>query len=296
MKELTKAQQEYFKNSITRDESGDLKTFYHGSRAVFDEFSLDYMNSGAGAGGGRGFYFSSDKELVDMMYAKGTNTLEVYLNVKNSVRNDSVMSFEQFQKIMSEAEKYYDLKLSETYLERMASKEDLTGMDCYCVFEDITEELVKTNENIKDAIEEYLEYYTGDIKDFQDNRGIIEEYGDYDNYLVDADGCTLDWDDVVDLYTTDAENEIFIHFMKMAGYDAIDHNCELIVFNPNQIKMIDNLYPTNSDNFRDNSEEYLQQNRSNLTLPEQKEIAKHIKERSKQERSCNKNKQREAER
>ena len=44
-------------------------------------------------------------------------------------------------------------------------------------------------------------------------------------------------------------------FMATVGY--IDK--EVIVFEPNQIKSVDNLYPTKSDNFKDNSAEYFKQ-------------------------------------
>ena len=39
---------------------------------------------------------------------------------------------------------------------------------------------------------------------------------------------------------------------------------EVIVFEPNQIKSIDNLYPTKSDNFKDNSKEYFKEHQKGI--------------------------------
>lgn len=73
-------------------------------------------------------------------------------------------------------------------------------------------------------------------------------------------------------------------YAKENGYDGILADppgtgdvFEIVVFEPNQIKSIDNLYPTKSNNFKDNSREYLKEN--NPSFDERKEISKAIKEK-----------------
>jgi hypothetical protein len=74
-------------------------------------------------------------------------------------------------------------------------------------------------------------------------------------------------------------------YVKSHGYDGIiidtpssGNVFEIVVFEPNQIKAIDNLYPTKSDNFKDNSKEYLKENNKNLSLAERYVLATYIKE------------------
>lgn len=52
-----------------------------------------------------------------------------------------------------------------------------------------------------------------------------------------------------------------------------------VAFYPDQIKSVDNLYPTQSKEFRDNSREYAEQHSMDLGLQERFELARHIKER-----------------
>ena len=59
--------------------------------------------------------------------------------------------------------------------------------------------------------------------------------------------------------------------------EEIQHTC-YVVFEPNAIKSIDNLYPTKDTNFKDNSAEYLISNADKLSLSERREIARHVKE------------------
>lgn len=86
-RELTKEQQEYFKDSKVRDENGNLLTVYHGSKNKFNMFTSDIN------------WFSSSKEYSNN-YRKEANlfnkvtkrepkkskvTFETYLNIKNTI-------------------------------------------------------------------------------------------------------------------------------------------------------------------------------------------------------------------
>ena len=86
--------------------------------------------------------------------------------------------------------------------------------------------------------------------------------------------------------------EQLTEWAKDHGYDGIlDHAPhhgairEIVVFEPNQIKAVDNLYPTRSDNFRDNSKEYLKEHLKDLSIEECCKITKHIQKQNKTERN-----------
>lgn len=68
----------------------------------------------------------------------------------------------------------------------------------------------------------------------------------------------------------------FQNYLQSKGYDGIVTDSMVVAYKPNQIKSVDNLYPTKSDNFRDNSQEYLKENIGRLSITEQCAISKHI--------------------
>lgn len=75
-KQLSKEQQEYFKDSVIRDKAGRLLPMYHGTNAKFTVFDINKAQSGMF---GKGFYFT---EHTGMTRNFGRRQLEVYLNVK----------------------------------------------------------------------------------------------------------------------------------------------------------------------------------------------------------------------
>jgi hypothetical protein len=78
---LSPAQEEYFKDSKIRDENGNLKTVYHGTKSNFDEFSRRKIGSATDPGlYGAGFYFS-DHEGISRNY--GDRVIKAHLNIKN---------------------------------------------------------------------------------------------------------------------------------------------------------------------------------------------------------------------
>lgn len=80
-KELTKAQQEFFKNSKTVDAEGNLKIMYHGSPETFTVF--DKKKAKSSGYYGKGFYFT-DSESHAGQYG---NKYEVYLNITNPLQD-----------------------------------------------------------------------------------------------------------------------------------------------------------------------------------------------------------------
>lgn len=86
---LTEAQQRYFADSQVRDEDGNLKVVYHGSPAIFTEFSADFMSS-HGSSEGQGFYFTDYKPMAEGYQKSGGQLLEGYLNILKPLSDSEV--------------------------------------------------------------------------------------------------------------------------------------------------------------------------------------------------------------
>ena len=78
---LSPEQETFFKDSKIRDENGNLKTVYHGTKSDFDEFNRRKIGSATDPGMyGAGFYFS-DHEGTSRNY--GDRVIKAHLNIKN---------------------------------------------------------------------------------------------------------------------------------------------------------------------------------------------------------------------
>lgn len=88
-RELTEAQQAYFKDSKVRDADGKLKLVYHGSAAIFTEFSADFMSQN-GSSEGQGFYFTDYKPMAQGYEKNGGQLLEGYLDIKKPLSDSEV--------------------------------------------------------------------------------------------------------------------------------------------------------------------------------------------------------------
>ena len=78
---LSPEQEAFFKDSKIRDENGNLKTLYHGTKSDFDEFNRRKIGSATDPGMyGAGFYFS-DHEGTSRNY--GDRVIKAHLNIKN---------------------------------------------------------------------------------------------------------------------------------------------------------------------------------------------------------------------
>lgn len=89
-KQLTEAQVEYFKDSVVRDENGNLKPMYHGTSKggfnVFDTYGSNYGLFGQGS------YFTDSKTIAESYTKKGKGknpqVYETYLNITNPIDMD----------------------------------------------------------------------------------------------------------------------------------------------------------------------------------------------------------------
>lgn len=105
--ELTKEQQEYFKDSKVRDEDGNLKVMYHGTSSgghtVFDPFGkARYGLFGAGS------YFTDNKSVAESYTEKGRGSnkqiYETYLNITNPIDMDAQANREAWAKALPDAD------------------------------------------------------------------------------------------------------------------------------------------------------------------------------------------------
>ena len=86
-KQLTEAQQEYFKDSVVRDANGNLLKLYHTTKNDFTVF--DKSRKGEATGDSNtylGFFFADDPEYMqNFPELEGGKTEEYYLNMKNPI-------------------------------------------------------------------------------------------------------------------------------------------------------------------------------------------------------------------
>lgn len=318
---LTKAQQEFFKDSKLRDDDGDLVQCFHYTDHQFDAFDVSKIGSSQGDIGycGKGIYFTS---MTTFGTGFGRNVLECYINMTNPLVVQDLDDWDKGSLLehFSSSEEYKegDLPRIWGYPQKSEERDSATLIDIieYHSFEDeetqsLCQELANSYEysNFKDSgnIED-LEGST-ELDALRDNNEFMSVIRD--RYIEDyLEIIEQRWDERLSEETLVAEKfhrgawadfaEQLTEWAKKNGYDGIlDHAPyhgsvrEIVVFEPNQIKLVDNLYPTKSDNFRDNSKEYLQQNESEMSIQERCEITKYISEKQREEQNKNKTKERE---
>lgn len=106
-KKLTKEQEEYFKDSVVRDENGNLKVMYHGTskggHTVFDPYGASkYGLFGVGS------YFTDNKSVAESYTEKGKGNnkqiYETYLNITNPIDMDAQANPEAWKKALPEVD------------------------------------------------------------------------------------------------------------------------------------------------------------------------------------------------
>ena len=314
---LTKAQQEYFKDSKLRDD-GDLVQCFHYTDHQFDAFDVSKIGSSQGDIGycGKGIYFTS---MTSFGGCFGRNLLECYINMINPLIVQDLDSWdkERLLEHFASSEEYKDGNLPR--IEGFPQDSEKCDMDDLI---DILEHngYYFDDEEVQALCDELLDSWeynnfkeSGNIEDLE-GESAFEALKDNDEFMEVAKGKYLEnylaiteqrWDEKLGKETLTADKfhhgnwadyaEQLTEWAKDQGYDGIlDHAPyhgsvrEIVVFYPNQIKAVDNLYPTKSDNFRDNSKEYLQENIDKLSVKERCEICKHISEKQGQNKEVNK--------
>ena len=88
-RKLSAEQREYFFGSKVVDAEGRLKPVYHGSPAVFTEFSPNFMSQ-HGSSEGQGFYFTDYKPMAEGYQKDGGQLLEGYLDIKKPLSDSEI--------------------------------------------------------------------------------------------------------------------------------------------------------------------------------------------------------------
>lgn len=111
-RQLSKEQQEYFKDSKVRDEKGNLLTVYHGTPYEFNQFKYDKLGENTSSLGA-GFYFTDKIETAEEYKREGGNVKTVYLDIKKPLKYmETTITKAEYQKFI----KAIDKETNGTYL------------------------------------------------------------------------------------------------------------------------------------------------------------------------------------
>lgn len=112
-RQLTKAQADYFKDSVIRDYKGNLKVVYHGTPSEFTEFDYQYLGR-TGLVYGPGFYFT-DNILTAHRYTNDSEKIiRAYVDVKNPADKAKVDK-NQVTSIIEELAEANDMEILQSY-------------------------------------------------------------------------------------------------------------------------------------------------------------------------------------
>ena len=237
--ELSPQQQEFFKDSVVRNENGELIPMYHGSNSnftIFDKSKGGQSNKSAKVG----FWFTPNKEGAEKWAGQswwGDNepkVYETYLNIKKPLVYKEVDNSSQIARLESE------LKLAEDDISS-TSRGSKEYYDAY-----------KRYNNIAKQIEDLS--YTDPYEQFRSHIYAMEGKSP-SQANTGGVGMVMD--------NEDEAIKKYVDMLKSEGYDGIiikgtnydrntmgSKNDQYIVFDPEQIKNVDNLNPTNNPDIR----------------------------------------------
>ena len=231
--------EKWFEGSVLVDEDGKPIKMYHGTSKKFDSFSKDFINSsGAGAYEGYGFNFTPHWSTA-AHYSTDGNIIEAYLSVKHPLKStENTLSLNTVMKVIAEIDK---------------------GVP-------VTDRIVAMYEqpNYKEKWDE--SYYRRALR--KAAQSIVAYNGDdYGNAGIYAGVCE----------SGQGDPRKTIEVFEKLGYDSAifyDDNGKIrtvIVFEPNQIKLVNNkTFTIDSDVMSENIES---KKNKKIILPENKLIA-----------------------
>lgn len=215
-RELSKQQQEYFKNSKVRDNNGNLKVVYHGTDADFTVFNYDYLGKN-GTANGKGFYLADDINVAKS-YSNGKNLIEAYVDIQKPLSIGKTT--------MSEND----------YIKFVKAVNDKTNGTLFADYGD-GEKLTKNSKEYNDVVNQFKEEY---------------KYGgdDVDLALSILNSANIKLEDGYRLLrnTTGYDGIIVPTNYKDNGKDI--SYTQYIPLTPEQIKNVDNTSPTNNVDIR----------------------------------------------
>lgn len=273
-RELSKQQQEYFKDSKVRDENGDLKTMYHGSNNKFNIFKHGEAYRGSSkASVGYWFTETADgaRNFANSVWYGDTKTgakvYEVYLDIKNPKIYEGIDNSIELHQIDNNINnlketieklenKNIAIEINKQELRWANSKEELKDIAKYegINFEDA--------EKYHNALKQYNEL----ISEY-DNKKYNDSYELFRADIYKIAGKTANEANIggTGMYLDNEESVVkqYVEELKKQGYDGIiikntkfdnetlgKDNSQYVVFEPNQIKNVNNTNPTDNPDIR----------------------------------------------
>ena len=283
--ELSPQQQEFFKDSVVRDENGELMPMFHGTRGDFTVFGEKNPSSSSNSKSGVGYWFTPSEEgaknfASSIWYGDGEpKAMKTYLNMKNpkvyeSVDNSKAVEslrkeldkIELKSKTMSKPKLYYKNMYDYSVAYNMVNQGDkdmaikwLADKSSYD--EKTATELIEEIDNMK-MLEDEKKRIQDEISELK--------YGDaYERFRTDiykVDGQTAEDANVGGIgmaLRDDSSVQKYVDNLKAEGYDGIiikgtnydsdtmgGVNDQYVVFEPEQIKNVDNKRPTKNKDIR----------------------------------------------
>ena len=277
---LSPQQQEFFKDSVVRDENGDLIPMYHGTRGDFTIFGDKSTSSSSNSHSSVGYWFTPNEEgaknfAESIWYGDGQpKTMKTYLNIKNPKVYESVDNSKAVDTLRDKLNKLEIQSRSNSSYPKLYYKNMYHAS--------VVDNMV--NQGNKDMAIKWLAEKSGyDEKTATD---LVEEIADRRNLEVEKkkledEIAELKYSDAYERFRTDiykidgqkAEDanvggigmalndtnsvQKYVDKLKSEGYDGIiikgTHydadtmggiNDQYVVFDPEQIKDVNNLNPT----------------------------------------------------
>lgn len=240
---LSKGQQEYFKDSKVRDENGNLIEVYHGTPnggfTIFDRNKIS--NTSTTHQWGYGFYFSNNSSVGDeytrnynnntgeYSISKNPQKYTAYLDIKNPfIISDTISGAEGHSFDRNKLKELILKGNDEWFYDSWIPFSTKTPNELNYKLDGLTEEQIKNLTK-----EEKVDYWLRQEYDERGNKNILQE----------MERAYKNVQDLMD------------NFQKILGYDGIIVNGrngtnQYIVFNPEQIKNVDNTNPTTNPDIR----------------------------------------------
>jgi hypothetical protein len=280
---LSPEQKEYFKDSVIRDENGNLKPMYHGTRGDFTVFGDDKPYNGSNSHASVGHWFTPTEEGAknfanSIWYGDGDpKAMKTYLNMKNpkiyeTVDNSAAIEplVKRLQELELDSSKLSDTELYRKNIYHASTVQNMINLaDKDTAVDWLTREKHYDKENAIKLVDEIA-----DIKRLADEKANLQneiselKYGDAyqrfktDLYKVDGQtasdanaggvGMALNDKNSIKRYVDNLKNEGYDGIIiKGTNYDADvmgGPNDQYVVFDSNQIKSVNNKKPTKSAN------------------------------------------------
>ena len=263
--QLTKGQQEFFKNSKVRDENGNLMVVYHGSK----DYGFTVFDTGK-TGDGTSLFFTNSEDMANSYVNDKSKLYKTYLNLENPYVVDAkghkwnqIRLNDSTDELTGKVERYVDLAMQ---------------YDEAIDFALVVESLGSMSDSVDYLLQEEAEY--GDESLYTD-----EEKAEMRRLASELDYAYENWDEEAHLdedgEPTDLQQYLFSHkspttyttrqianIAKKQGNDGViiknvydngKHSIDTgirgfgnvyIAFDSNQIKDVDNVNPTKDADIR----------------------------------------------